>query len=330
MQSPILFQIDPKSSGRILHGRILTRLSLEEIPNWLHTFFNDLAPGELLSPAFHANRIWYQSFFADLVRVGAVYLNTLRLSSQTSDPKMTLESGNRLRIHLEPKRYQCPTDLCQRLIYLDKEFLVYNKPAGVPVHPTVDNSGENLLAWLRESLGGSLWLLHRLDVPTRGVLIFARQRHLVHKAASGKVLAQKMYRAWTMTPVPLGVAQHYMWSGPRNPRRVTHQQVAGTKVCRLRVDSSEPYSEGGYLSTIELLTGRTHQVRCQLAALGSPIVGDLLYGGQEWQGTRAESMAQSMAKSTEPRLPWKFGLEATAIQINGKTFSIYDVPLSGS
>jgi 23S rRNA-/tRNA-specific pseudouridylate synthase len=110
----------------------------------------------------------------------------------------------------------------------------------------------------------------------------------------------KIYRARVPNPVAPGTYVHYQADVERGPRPVSSSARPGWKRCELEVlDCRE--SEEDFELTIRLVTGRTHQIRCQLAALGSPIVGDSLYGSDRRFGDGA-SEAFALA-CIELRLP---------------------------
>src|SRR4051812_15571180 len=77
-----------------------------------------------------------------LISFGAVYVNKDRIL----DPNFEVQSVDIIRIHLEPKRYQVSqADLQERVIFENENFLILNKPSGLPMHPTLDNYYENLV-----------------------------------------------------------------------------------------------------------------------------------------------------------------------------------------
>ena len=88
----------------------------------------------------------------------------------------------------------------------------------------------------------------------------------------------KIYQAWVERSLSVGPLRHFMIVKPNGFRDFVEFAEQGSKVCELNVLDLAPTIPFGHLLTIQLITGRTHQVRGQLAAVGSPLVGDVLYG----------------------------------------------------
>ncbi|HND85383.1 MAG TPA: RNA pseudouridine synthase, partial [Pseudobdellovibrionaceae bacterium] len=216
-----------------------------------------------------------------LVLLGSVYWNGKR---QLSD-RLVL-AGDYIRVHTRPRRF--PVQELQseiRLIDETPDYAAYFKPAGIPVHPTVDNIQENLLAFLNQKQGRPYFLTHRLDVPTEGVILFARhkefQTHFNCLLRDGRV--QKFYRAIVASEKPsatlLGLHTHYMTESPYAPKVVSPEPTENSLECKLDVIQVKEIPHGLYEIQIRLITGRTHQIRAQLSALGFSILGDQMYGG---------------------------------------------------
>jgi 23S rRNA pseudouridine1911/1915/1917 synthase len=217
------------------------------------------------------------SSVAELFALGAIYLNKRRV---LADAK--LSKGAYLRIHLQPKRFPVDRiDWRAVVVREEREFLVVNKPAGIPVHATLDNARDNVLHQLRERTGLRLLVTQRLDVPVAGLLVLAKtpefQRRFNQWLVDRKVV--KHYRALTEGRPPAGLCVHYMEPSERSPRRVSQDPAPGWARCELTVHSASDLG-GLFDVAIQLHTGRTHQIRAQLSALGCPVLGDRLYGAR--------------------------------------------------
>lgn len=175
------------------------------------------------------------------------------------------------------------------ILYEDNHLLVVNKSPGEIVQgdKTGDESmAEALKKILKEKYGkpGNVFLgvVHRLDRPVGGLVIFAKTSkaltRLNRMLRDGEI--HKTYYALTRG-LPLeseGILKHYVKSVERNNKSYASDVPSeGSKEARLKyrlVNKGENYN----LLEIQLLTGRKHQIRVQLSAIGCPIKGDLKYG----------------------------------------------------
>lgn len=176
-----------------------------------------------------------------------------------------------------------------KVIYQDNHLIIVCKRAGEIVQG--DKTGdrplsEDVKAYIKNVFAkpGEVFLgvTHRLDRPVAGLVIFARTSKGLSRMDElfrvGGV--EKTYLAILTQRPPKEEDELISWL-VRNERQnrsyVYDHQVPGSKEARLKyrlVGSSERY----YLVAVRLLTGRHHQIRCQLASIGCPIKGDLKYG----------------------------------------------------
>jgi len=179
--------------------------------------------------------------------------------------------------------------MLKRLLYRDALMLIIDKPAGLPVHAG-PGGGPNLeqdLDALRFGLPSPPALAHRLDRDTSGCLVLGRQRKGLSRL--GKLfqdgLIEKTY--WAITT---GVPAQAEGTIDLPLRKITNRSgwkmvtdPAGQKaITDYRVLGTGDGPAGEMLAWIECRpkTGRTHQIRVHLAALGAPILGDRQYGGK--------------------------------------------------
>jgi 23S rRNA pseudouridine1911/1915/1917 synthase len=167
------------------------------------------------------------------------------------------------------------------VIWNDHHLVAFNKPSGVPVQP--DQTGDPSLLQLGSTYcKQKLELVHRLDRPVSGVVAFAKRKDALqemHRQFRAREV-RKTYLAITAQPPPqqAGELLHYQRkSKGRYRAEVYDTPVEESIEARLQyrlLGKSERY----FLWQIELLTGRYHQIRAQLAHVGCPIRGDAKYG----------------------------------------------------
>lgn len=184
------------------------------------------------------------------------------------------------------------------VVYEDNHIIVVNKRPGEIVQG--DKTGDETLAdavkqYIKEKYAkpGNVFLgiAHRLDRPVAGLVVFARTSKALARLnrmfANGEV--HKTY--WAITPIPHSgpvdcessavsptLLTHWLTRNEQQNKAYAHDhEVPGSKKAQLRY-SRLAVGERYQLLEIELLTGRHHQIRCQLAAIGCPIKGDLKYG----------------------------------------------------
>ncbi|MGE4130603.1 MAG: pseudouridine synthase family protein [Bdellovibrionales bacterium] len=207
---------------------------------------------------------------------GAIYVDGLRFRSDTQ-----LNPNQIVRLHTKPKRYQWEGSLKELIVERTEDWLVLDKPSGCPVHPTLDNYVENAKTALERELGIPLFSTHRLDIPTSGLLIFAlnklAQRQINQAFAKHQVT--KIYHAITDQPVSQGPHVLYLNPESRVPREHSVEAHDSWWRCEMVIEESAE-RDGRFCHRIRLLTGKTHQIRAQLAALGAPICGDEIYGSK--------------------------------------------------
>ncbi|KAI9198674.1 hypothetical protein LWI28_020322 [Acer negundo] len=214
-----------------------------------------------------------------------------------------VEAGTYLRVHVHPKRFpRCyEIDWKSRIIAVTESYVILDKPAGTSVGGTSDNIEESCATFATRALEltDPLYTTHQIDNCTEGCVVLARNKEYC-SVFHGKIRekkVKKLYLALAAAPLPVGLITHYMRPVNISPRLVSEDFVQGWQLCQLEVleckevlwpdssveeiyrvkDCGWPSKDYAYEFKINLLTGRTHQIRAQLAACGAPIVGDSMY-----------------------------------------------------
>lgn len=165
-------------------------------------------------------------------------------------------------------------------LFIDDALLVVNKPAGLPVLP---DGWENAAPYLLQQIErecGKVWIVHRLDKVTSGVLIVART------AATHRHLSMQFERHEALKTYHAIVCGSPPWDEKivRQPLRIDVGHKHRTQIDHRRGKPSqtdfkvlERYAAHALVEA-RPITGRTHQVRAHLSAIGFPLLADLLYG----------------------------------------------------
>lgn len=197
------------------------------------------------------------------------------------------------------------------VVYEDNHLLIVNKRSGEIVQG--DKTGdepmvESLKVYLKEKYNKPgnvfLGLVHRLDRPVAGLVIFAKTSKALSRMtqmfARGEV--QKTYRAIVCArpEVPSQRLRHYLLRNEKqNKSYAYHSERPGAKLAELtyrHLASGERY----HLLEVDLHTGRHHQIRCQLSAIGSVIKGDLKYGAPRSNPDGSISLLSYRLRFTHP------------------------------
>lgn len=180
-----------------------------------------------------------------------------------------------------------PEQFKESILFEDKFLLIVNKSAGIAVEkisPQIitleDLVYSHLLLTVKKPFVG---IVHRLDRPTSGVLLIAKKPSVLKVLNSQfeKKTIKKIYLAIVKGKFALteGKLSHFLKKDTLQKKGIIfNERVPGSHEVKLkykRLQWNEDYS----LLQIELITGKYHQIRAQLAAIGNPIAGDIQYGG---------------------------------------------------
>lgn len=224
---------------------------------------------------------------------------SVRLNGEEALFYFPLKNGDLLEISLEeehPSENIVPVDLPIHIIYEDKDLMVIDKPADMPVHPSIgnyENTLANAAAWYfhRQDIPFVFRCINRLDRDTTGLLILAK--HML----SGAILSDQMkkraihrtYLAITEGKTdPAGTIDSPIGRTDQSLilRQVDHEN--GDSACthylqkcwhpKTFYPETLPVPQDGLsLVQLQLETGRTHQIRVHMTSIGHPLIGDTLY-----------------------------------------------------
>ena len=217
------------------------------------------------------------------------------------------------------------------IVYEDNHIIVVLKPQGVPT--CGDESGDDsLLEGVRRYLKvtyekpGNVYvgLIHRLDRPTGGVMVFAKTSKAASRLSEqmrGGDFEKKYFTVLVGTPKePQKTLVNYLKKNPvNNMVYLCPPTTDGAKMASLDYRVLQE-REGLCLAEVRLHTGRTHQIRVQMAGIGHPVYGDMRYGGENakkgWLALWAYSLSfthpvtkermRFMVQPPADNVPWKY------------------------
>ena len=204
------------------------------------------------------------------------YEGEMRLNGRHARSVDVLSAGDAVALAL----FDAPGDyeliaLPLTVLWENEDFLVADKPAGMPVHPSPGHDRDSLLhaaAWYFRGVPDFVFRpLYRLDCDTTGAIVLAK-----NKFAAGAVLEKTYMAGCEGTPPESGVIDLAIGLKPGHTvERCTGIGARAVTAYR-RIAADGAHS----LMAFRLETGRTHQIRVHMAGIGHPVAGDDLYGGK--------------------------------------------------
>jgi 23S rRNA pseudouridine1911/1915/1917 synthase len=224
----------------------------------------------------------------------------IQVGGRAARPNQAVKAGQLVAIDIpEPiAATPAPEALPIRIIYQDRDLVVVDKPAGMVVHPAAGHADGTLVNALLHHIGDLSGIggekrpgiVHRLDRGTSGLIIVAK-----HDAAHEELSRQfrereveKSYIALVWGEVQAGRRiDEPIGRDPANRKKMSavseetreSRRARRSREAVTRIVSAEHFGRVLTLATVAILTGRTHQIRVHLSAIGHPVVGDPLYGG---------------------------------------------------
>lgn len=246
-----------------------------------------------------------RTYFQSLIAQGYVLVNGKQMKKRDI-PK----EGDEVEVcFILPEQIDLsPQDIPLEILYEDDHLLAVNKPAGMVVHPGAGHYKDTFVNALLYHCQGLPFsdeirpgIVHRLDKDTSGVLIAAKtaqaHQNLVALFASRKV--EKKYLAITIGTPNEGVIQAPIARHPVDRKSMCVSFEKGkeaTSIVRVL------RKEGAFaLVEVQILTGRTHQIRVHLQYGNTPILGDIVYGNAKIN--QKQNVSRQMLHAHEVRIP---------------------------
>jgi len=214
----------------------------------------------------------------------------IRVNGAPIKPSYRLTTGETITVNLPApiERSVQAEDIPLDVLYEDEDLAAINKPAGMVVHPAHGNESGTLVnaalaRWpeMRRITGEErAGIVHRLDKDTSGVIVLAKTSAAL-KALQDQFKARTTYKRYIalIDGIPessTGVIEAPIARDPRQRKRMAVVNKTG-RPSTTRYIVTETFNEHALLN-VEILTGRTHQIRVHMQWLGYPVAGDRVYG----------------------------------------------------
>lgn len=196
-----------------------------------------------------------------------------------------VSAGDRIEVYIADS-ILCPKQTLD-IVYEDKHLVLINKPQGLKVHPDADTKETSLIELLKEQYGPDIALCHRLDRNTGGLILAGKHPAatdiLVQKIRNNEITKLYLCRVHGKLPKESETLTAYLSKNARDSLvfiKDTPSAGASKIVTRYTRLSYDPQTDTS-IAEIQLMTGKTHQIRAHMAHIGHPVVGDGKYGSNE-------------------------------------------------
>ncbi len=238
---------------------------------------------------------WSRTHIQHLIRSGCVECGG-RTNWRPRDPVM---AGAEYRLSVPAPVSVTPVgeDIPLDVLYEDRDLIVINKPPGLVIHPAPGHAGGTLVNALLHhcrdllGVGGERrpGIVHRLDKDTSGVMVSAKNQQAMDSLAA-QFQDRRVHKVYLAVVVGIPCPSHGRIETVIGRSRYDRKKMStDTSAGKLAVTNYRLEEVLGAFARVRLHieTGRTHQIRVQMAHIGCPVAGDALYGGSArrlWEG----------------------------------------------
>jgi 23S rRNA pseudouridine1911/1915/1917 synthase len=237
-----------------------------------------------------------------LIDLGRVWVD-----GEVRPKRHLVRAGERVQVEREPQPEATPSDVPFEIAYEDEHLLVVDKPAGVVVHPARGHRTGTLAQALagRAAGGEEPWragIVHRLDRDTSGLLVVAKSE-AVHRALKALLADRRLRREYLALVDGHPSARSGTIDAPigrhRRDRVLMSIDTDDPREARTHFEIERLLPSASLLRVV-LETGRTHQIRVHMAAIGHPVCGDKQYGAGDRFGLQRQFLHAARLRFEHP------------------------------
>lgn len=242
-----------------------------------------------------------RSYLQKMIEEGKIFCN-----GENFTKNKKIYRGDEIRIEWKIEQMELlPENIDIDIIFENDDFAIINKDAGINTHPTPGEEGRkgtlvNALLYHFKNLGIRTdeiekksiingverpGIVHRLDKDTSGLIIIAKNDKAMHalQLKIEKRTIKKTYLALVngILKDEEGYIESFIGRDPRDRKRMSTIDPVNPKLAKTKFYNRGIFHEKYTLVEVDLLTGRTHQIRIHLASIGFPILGDKIYGNEK-------------------------------------------------
>ncbi len=229
----------------------------------------------------------------------------VKINGKRVNKDVMLNSGDIVEIYVQLKQVEFP------IIFQDENVLLIDKPTGITSDEVYNNLNED----------NNLYYIHRLDRNTSGLMIFAKNKESEEELLSGfknrnfqKKYLARIYKKPQKTSDVL--TAYLVKDSEKGIVKIYSEKVKDSVKIQTEYTLLKEYGDDTCLVEVDLITGKTHQIRAHLAHIGHFVIGDGKYGKEKINRLYGASKQQLRAY----KLTLKFTEKDKLYYLNGKTF----------